>query len=99
MRDQQFANWLQGKIEDKPVSDYISRCKRVESSLNIDLDIEFRKDNGRSIIDQLTYTKEDKRNNVIPTCGIVFSVGADYYNGLSSLRSAIRSYVDFCLES
>ena len=40
MKQEKFKTWLENirKLSKRPVSDYISRCKRVERELNINLD-------------------------------------------------------------
>jgi len=98
MQEDRYRKWLKNKIENKPISDYISRCARVELSLHLDLDAEYRKDKGKDILYRLSYSKQDERENAIPKCNIKFENGASIYNGLSSLRTAVKKYFDFCNE-
>lgn len=55
MRKEDFRQWLDGKIKKKPISDCISRCTTVEYALKVDLDEEYRKDNGQAVIAKLSY--------------------------------------------
>lgn len=96
MRDDAYRNWLQGKISSRPISDSISRCRRVEESLRIDLDEEYLKDGGRSLIDLLKYSSEHERLNRPAPKGINFSPGSNIKNGMASLRSAVKKYFEFC---
>ena len=54
MRKEDFRQWLDGKIKKKPISDCISRCTTVEYALKVDLDEEYRKDNGQAVIAKLS---------------------------------------------
>ena len=55
MRKEDFRQWLDGKIKKKPISDCISRCTTVEYALKVDLDEEYRKDNGQAVIARHTH--------------------------------------------
>ena len=48
MRREDFKEWLSTRIEKKPISDCMSRCKNVEQALQIDLDKEFSYDKGKA---------------------------------------------------
>lgn len=52
MRRGSYRAWLTNKIENKPISDYISRCERVEISLQVDLDNEYLKDRGKELLNK-----------------------------------------------
>ncbi|WP_169788236.1 MULTISPECIES: hypothetical protein [Bacillota] len=99
MRDDAYRNWLQGKISSRPISDSISRCRRIEESLRLDLDEEFAKDGGRSLVNLLEYSSEDESLNRPAPDGISFSPGSNIKNGMSSLRSAVKKYFEFCRSS
>ena len=99
MRDDAYRNWLQGKISSRPISDSISRCRRIEESLRLDLDEEFAKDGGRSLVNLLEYSSEDENLNRPAPDGISFSPGSNIKNGMSSLRSAVKKYFEFCRSS
>lgn len=65
MRKEDFRQWLDGKIKKKPISDCISRCTTVEYALKVDLDEEYRKDNGQAVIAKLSYNARDAKANGI----------------------------------
>ena len=97
MQEYKFQYWLENTgISKRPISDALSRCRRIENGFGIDLDAEYKKDGGRSIIDLLTYTTEDAKNNRPAPKGIDFSGGANIKNGMASLRSAAKKYFEFC---
>lgn len=96
MRDEAYRNWLQGKISSRPISDSISRCRRIEESLKINLDNEFLKDGGRSLMALLEYSSEDERLGRPAPTGINFLPGSNVKNGMSSLKSAVKKYFEFC---
>jgi len=83
-------------MSERPIDDALSRCARIEKSLNIDLDSEFNKDGGRAILACLEYTADDERIRKPAPVGIVFERGANIRNGMASLRNAARKYFEFC---
>lgn len=98
MRDEQFRTWLEHctQLQQRPIADVISRCKRIERIPGVNLDDEYLRDGGRALIDLLSYSAEDKRLFKSAPEGLSFSKGADLKSGLSSLRNAASHYFDFC---
>lgn len=98
MRDESFKTWLDslGTMGKRPISDVISRCRRIENGLCLDLDEEFAKDKGGSVITLLKYTAEDEKRNCPVAPGLDFAPGANLKNGMASLRSAAKKYFEFC---
>jgi len=96
MRDEAYRDWLHGKISSRPISDSISRCRRIEECLKLDLDIEYQKDGGRSLAELLEYSVDDERFNRPAPSGIDFVPGSNIRNGMASLRSAVKKYFEFC---
>ena len=99
MRDEAYRDWLQGKISSRPISDSISRCRRIEECLKVDLDEAHHKDGGRSLVELLEYSVEDERLNRPAPSGIDFVSGSNIKNGMASLRSAVKKYFEFCQSS
>lgn len=100
MRKDEFINWMQtyGGMRGQPVGDAVSRCKRIEDSLRLDLDAEYQKDGGRSVIDTLTYTSADEAHGRPAPDGLELAPGANVRNALASLKSAVKKYFEFCTE-
>lgn len=96
MRDQEYRDWLQGKISSRPISDSISRCRRIEEGLKLKLDEEYQKDGGQSLVELLEYSADDERLNRPAPFGIDFVPGSNIRNGMASLRSAVKKYFEFC---
>lgn len=99
MREEAYRNWLKGKISSRPISDSISRCRRIQDNLNLDLDEEYAKDSGYSLMELLEYSSEDERHKRPAPTGIVFSPGSNVRNGMASLHSAVKKYFEFCQSS
>lgn len=94
MQEQLFENWLkdQSYANKRVVSDNKSRCKRVENGLSIDLDEEFRRDTLGSVLEKLTYEKEDAENGMpLP----LPMDSAKPWQGFATLRTAVRNYRAF----
>ena len=102
MRKEAFKLWLEtyGKhgvepMSKRPIDDALSRCNRIEKGFAVDLDIEYEQDRGESILALLEYTKDDKNVGKEAPKGLFFKQGADLYNGMASLRSAVKKYFEF----
>lgn len=96
MRDEKYRKWLQGKVSKRPISDNISRCRRIEQSLDLDLDEEYDKDGGRSLVTILEYSTDDEKQKRSAPSGVEFTSGSNIRNGMASLRSAVKKYFEFC---
>jgi hypothetical protein len=98
VRKEEFRTWLEneGTMGKRPIDDVLSRCKRLESSFQIDLDREFLNDRGERLISSLEYSTDDEKNDRQPPKGLHFSSGSNIKNGMASLRSAGKKYFEFC---
>lgn len=97
MREDAFRTWLyQTDLGSRPISDAISRCKRVCNALDIDLDTEYQKDGGVSLLNLLQYTIDDVKSEKPYPQGLHFKAGSDIKNGMASLKNAVKRYFDFC---
>lgn len=96
MCDKEYSNWLQSYVTPSVVTNYISRCQRVENNLHIDLDDEFVKDFGKSLLEKLTYSIDDQIHNRPLRCNIFFNSNSDLKAGMRSLKTAVNNYFEFC---
>lgn len=99
MRKDEFRVWLSARIKDKPVSDCMSRCKIVESSLQIDLDNEYSNDKGKTLLGKMQYTAADEKEKKEAPAGFHFKENANIRFRMTDLRSAVNRYFKFCEES
>lgn len=58
------------------------------------MDAEDRRDECRTVLGLLEYSKDDEYNGRLPKVAIHFDTD-NYYDGLASLSTAVRSYVRF----
>lgn len=98
MRKEEFRTWLSSRIQKKPCSDCLSRCKSVEESYDTDLDTEFNSDKCTSLLKQMQYTIKDERENKQCSIKFRFKSGVNIRYRMCNLRSAVRRYIDFCEE-
>ena len=96
MRREDYTKWLAGRLNPKSVKDRISRCKSVEVALGIDLDEEYKKDFGKSVIEHLRYSRADAVANKPFPQEFSFKEGANKIQRLIDLRSAVKNYFIFC---
>jgi hypothetical protein len=97
MKTDEFRAWLQSlPMNPKPMKDCISRCRKVEAALSVDLDKEYRKDRGKAVISALTYTPEDERNHKVAPESFKFKPDANIRFRFTDLRSATKKYFSFC---
>lgn len=95
MKEESFRSWLTGRMDSRPMSDCISRCRRIEQQLRVDLDTEYEADGGAEIIDTLSYSADDQANGLPAPDGLIFKEGANIRNGMNSLKSAASNYMKF----
>lgn len=96
LRKEAFRAWLYGRIMQRSISDALSRCSRVENAFKLDLDAEYHTDRGRAVLNSLEYTVDDERLNRPAPPQLEFKEGANIKEGMASLRSAVRTYCNFC---
>lgn len=95
MKEDEFKAWLESKGQNqRSIGSRISNIKVLERVWG-DVD-NFLNDRGAAaLLEQLKYSTEDKRHNRPNPSPVAFKEGADIYNGLSTLRSALTLYVNF----
>lgn len=99
MRKENFKEWLSNKMQKKPISDCVSRCKTVEATFQIDLDTEYFLDNGEQLLSKMQYTIADERNQKEAPTGFHFKSRATIRYRMANLRSAVSKYFAFCEET
>ena len=93
MRYAAFQRWLERRYKPNVAATRAANARRVEDALG-DLDIAHRRDRLEQIRDHLAYSRADERFGVLNRSGI--KISGDVYNGLATLRQAIKLYADFC---
>ena len=97
MRTNEFRSWLQSlSMNPNPIKDCISRCRKVEAALSVDLDKEYSKDFGFGVLAALTYTATDERNHKAAPASFNFKPNANIRFRFTDLRSATKKYFSFC---
>lgn len=99
MRREDFKEWLSTRIEKKPISDCMSRCKNVEQALQIDLDKEFAYDKGKGLISRMQYSIADERAKKEAPAEFHFKDNANIRFRMADLRSAVNRYFEFCRDT
>lgn len=94
MRQDEFRFWLcRAKgLKESTAGSRVSNCLTVEKYEGA-LDILFKQDRFSVLLDRLSYSKEDQRQNCPPRHEI--PIDGDIYNGTATLRCAIRLYKEF----
>lgn len=99
MRRDDFKEWLLARVNKKPASDCVSRCKTVETALEIDLDEEFSIDKGKRLMGKMQYSIADERANKEAPDEFHFKDNANIRYRMTNLRSAVNKYFEFCKET
>ena len=88
-----FKEWLiaNKKLSKGAISATCARVNRIAEEYNIE--DEYIKDKCAELIDDFTYTAQDARNGLLPNVKI--SIAGSYVKGLSSLKNALKLYVEF----
>jgi hypothetical protein len=94
MREDAFRSWLSNTrgYGTGTVNSRVSNCKAVEVCEG-DLDEHFDQDRLRGLVEKLTYSKADERQNRPARHQI--PINGNVYNGTATLRSAVSLYKQF----
>lgn len=95
MDESGFRNWMEQQSRFHTARTYAARCHRIETELNLDLDVEYRKDIGQGVIDQLAYSKKEYKELRQPMCGIILNPKTNMYSCMNSLRSSAKRYFEY----
>ncbi len=89
-----FKIWLdeENGSDFRTIQSRISNCRTVENYEG-DLDEHYIKDNGMSLLDSLTYSTEDERNQM-PTNHKV-PINGNLRTGSATLKQAVKLYMTF----
>lgn len=95
-----FRSYLDKTVtSEAQIRDCISRCRRVETSEGTIIK-HYTNDRGRSLMERLTYSKEDAARGVKPAHDISFKGTKGYisiYEGTASLKNAVQHYFNFLI--
>ncbi|MCQ2089848.1 MAG: hypothetical protein MJY93_06325 [Fibrobacter sp.] len=96
MQEGRFRDWLVNVkgLTAGPVSDALSRCRRLERDLNIDFDRKFSENCFQDVLDMLTYSAADAAAGVGSPGNI--QINGNVQRGMASLKNAAKLYYDFC---
>lgn len=95
MKKEEFSCWMESRLKKNSARDCVSRCMRVEKSLEVDLDNEYKKDGGAALLYMLStknVSKEDL-NEVSKKFG--FKEGSNTKYRLSDMKSAVNRYFKY----
>lgn len=94
MKIEEFKKWMKEfcDFNDTTINNRISNCKKIESSYG-DLEDIFRKDKCLQIINDLSYTTKDERENLPPKH--IIPINGNVRNGSATLKRAVNLYVEF----
>lgn len=89
-----FKIWLdeENGSDFRTIQSRISNCRTVER-FEGDLDEHFIKDNGLSLLDKLSYSTEDERNQTPPAHTI--PINGNVRTGSATLKQAVKLYMTF----
>lgn len=92
MKYDEFKIWLETRMDARSIASRLSNCRRLETFKH-DLDQQFAKDKGRSLIELLEYSAEDERSgreakHCIPIEGKI-------RKGTATLKAAANLYFKF----
>jgi hypothetical protein len=93
---EEFKEWL--KRKNKKENSINSICARINRiAKEYDIEHEYSKDKCAEMLYDFTYTSEDADNGILPN--VKLQIKGSYIDGLSSLKSALKLYVEYLDES
>lgn len=95
---EQFRAYLSEHIDSsRVISDCISRCRRVQKHEG-DLSEHFKMDQGRSLLDKLSYSLIEANQSIHPKHSVTITGRKGFislYEGTQSLNHAVRRYFEY----
>ena len=95
MDERNYRLWMEKNKSYHTARTYTARCMRVEAEMKIDLDEQFLKDGGKTLMMLLKYSREEERKGIKPKCGISFEGASNIYGGMNALRAAVKKYFEY----
>lgn len=94
MKKELFYVWLTEVrgLKKTAAQDRVSNCKKVVT-FHGDLDLHYKKDSGKSLLELFVYSKAEHRENTPAKHSI--PINGNVYEGTASYRQAINRYMDF----
>mgnify|MGYP000902508242 CR=1 FL=1 len=94
MDSKAFVTWLvivRG-LKKKVAENRSSNCSKVEKALG-DLDLHYRKDDGKELLELLQYSKADEREKLPARHGM--DIKGIVYDNTATYRQAVKKYMEF----
>lgn len=95
MDEKNYRLWMEKSKDYQTARTYAARCLRVEIEMKIDLDEQYIKDGGDSLMSLLKYSRKEEREGNMPKCGIHFEGHSNIYSGMNALRAAVKKYFEY----
>ncbi len=96
MQKELFRLWLRERRTERSAGDCISRCKKVENTLDIDLDVEYERDRGKSVLTALGYGRKQVDKGEVFNQSFIFRKDCNYVQRFTDLRCSVKQYFAFC---
>ncbi len=94
MRQDDFRRWLEQQgLNKSSIGTYLSDAKRVEGHYG-DLDELYERDELRSVLAELNYTKEDERRGLANASKIPIDAPSPYH-GLQGYKAVVTKFCEF----
>lgn len=89
-----FEDWMREVMEygERTIKNRLSNLAKIEKAYG-PLKEHWRKDRFASLLEELTYTQEDKDEGIVPDTDI--TIDGDYYTGLATLRYTLKLYARY----
>jgi len=95
MKTVKFRTWLEKEYDDNDtVISRLSNCRNVEKYYSFDK--QFSKDEGNSLMDQLTYSTDDERLKNVQKHKV--PIDGNIREGSATLKAAVKLYMEFSKE-
>ena len=98
MQKNEFKQWLLERRTERSAIDCGSRCKKVEKEVSVDLDKEYSKDAGATILQNLSYGQKELNQGIDFPPTFSFKQGSNYVRRYPDLRCSVKQYFRFLEE-
>lgn len=87
-----FEDWVDRKFNSKNAKNIKSRISTIVNNEE-DLDEAYNRDGCKELLEKLTYTKDDKKNN--KPAKHTIKINGDIYNSTASYKAALKHFIDY----
>lgn len=90
-----FREWIAQFRSMRSANDCISRCKKVERTIDVNLDDEYAADKGKNVLAILSYGQKEANAGEDSPVDFSFKANSNCVQRYTDLRCSVKKYFEF----